>query len=104
MKVTLKGTNINLTEELKKFIENEIEKIKKIVGKVSERAEFFIEIGRQSKHHKKGDVFYSEIQTELPKKILRAASTKKTLKEAIKTAKEKIERQIEKYKERIKKF
>ena len=98
MEIKIKGTNINLTNELKNFIEKEICSLKKFLLEVKKEINFFVEIGKSTKHHKKGDIFYAEVQTNLPEKTLRASSYSFKLREAIKETKEKIKRQIEKYK------
>jgi ribosomal subunit interface protein len=98
MEIKIKATNIELTPEIKNFIEREISDLEKILEKFKEEIKFFVEIGKPIKHHKKGDIFYAEIQSNLPAKTLRASSYSSNIREAIKEVKEKIERQIEKYK------
>lgn len=60
-----------------------------------------VEIGKPSAHHKKGDVFYAELNLKLPGRLLRAQSENWDLRLAIDEVKDEMQRQIKKYKERI---
>jgi ribosomal subunit interface protein len=65
MNINIKATNIDLTDTLKEYVHSKIE----AVGKISEdlkNTNIFIEIGRESNHHNKGeDVYMSEIRMRL---------------------------------------
>ena len=107
MRIIIKTKNLKLTANLQEFIEEKIgglEKFTKILqkkdnfekGKSSE--EFFVEVGRETKHHKKGDIFRAEARVHLPPKTLVAISEKDNLKEAIVKVKNELESEIRKCK------
>jgi putative sigma-54 modulation protein len=101
MEIIIKGTNIKLTESLKDFIEEKIRDLEKFFEfKVKENFEVkaFIEIGKLSKHHRRGDVFYAECQIFLPGKGVRSVAEKEDLKSAICDVKDELQRQLKKYK------
>jgi ribosomal subunit interface protein len=56
-----------------------------------------IEIGKTTKHHKNGKIFYAEINLELPHRLLRATVEAEDLYEAIDRVKEELEREILRY-------
>jgi ribosomal subunit interface protein len=100
MKIIIKGIRIKLTQGLKNFIEEKIGGLEKFFKfKVKEDFEIkaFVEIGKLSKHHRRGDVFYAECQILLPKKGVRFAAEKGDLKLAICEVKDGLQDQLKKY-------
>jgi len=79
---------------LKKFIN--VLKREDEIGKTL--AEVFVEVGKVTKHHKKGEVFFAEAQIRLPGRSLSASATSDDLFKAIVSAKGEMEAEIEKYK------
>lgn len=108
MKIIIKATNIKLTESLKSFVEEKIGELDKfledILRKVDvfngrePRAEAYVEIGKPSRHHRKGDVFYAECQIPLPGKGVRSEAEREDLKLAICEVKDELQRLLKKYK------
>ena len=99
MKIIIKTKNLDLTTDLQEFIEEKIgglEKFTKILQNNSE--EFFVEIGRETKHHKKGDIFKAEAIIHLPGQTLVAISERDDLKQAIVEVKDELQQEIKKYK------
>jgi ribosomal subunit interface protein len=110
MEITIKTKDIELTTELKEFIEKKISPLEKFLKFLYNKNHFqekpeiklFLEIGKTTKHHKKGEVFFAEGQLEFPGGILYSTSTAKDIKLAIIETREELERQIKKYKEKYK--
>ena len=101
MKIIIKGTKIKLTQSLKDFIEEKIRDLEKFFKfKVKEDFEIkaFVEIGKSSKHHRRGDIFYAECQILLPGKGVRSVAEREDLKLAICEVKDELQRQLRKYK------
>ena len=107
MKVNIKTTNIELNEALAVWINDKIGELERILGAFGpdefsagerEKIEAFVEVGKISKHHLKGDVFRAEVQLSLPKKSLRAVARDNDLRTAVNVAKEEIQREVKKYK------
>jgi len=114
MKIVIKTTNLKLTQALRNFIEekiNSLEKFSKILysekyfnhffGKGKPRIEAWIEIGKESLHHKKGSVFLAECQMRFPKRSLRSTARAKDLKMAITEVKDELQRELKLYKEKL---
>lgn len=109
MKINIKSTNISLNNALRLYIQKKIEEIEKFLGKFGsddflvggkEKVEAWVEIGKTTRHHLKGDVFRAEIQLYFLKRSLRAEAVDTDLRTAINTAAEEIQREIKRYKKR----
>lgn len=62
MNINIKATNIDLTDTLTEYVHSKIGVLEKIIGN-SEDINIFIEIGRESNHHNKGeDVYMAEVR------------------------------------------
>jgi len=115
MKIVIKATNLELNRELKDYIEekiNSLEKFAKIFEsekyynhfftKGKPRVEVWLEIGKTTLHHQKGDIFRAEAQMRLPGKSLRAESERDDLKLAITEVKDELQRELKQYKGKAK--
>ncbi len=102
MKIIIQATNFKLNGALNDFIDEKIGDLERGLGRAdSEAVEARIEIGKPSEHHKKGDIFYAEVNLKMPGKLLRATSENWDLRIAITEVKDEIQRQIRKYKEKM---
>ncbi len=106
VKIIIKTKNLELTEGLQNFIEKKIGSIKKFIDILKEDtpkkgktlAEIFVEVEKETKHHKKGKIFLVKTQLNLPGKSLIAWSKADNLFKAIVGAKDELRAEIEKYK------
>lgn len=98
MKIDISTKNITLDEKLEGFIEDKIGSLDKYLGPglVSAR----VEIGKPSKHHKTGPVFYAEVNLKVGGKLLRAESSHLDIRSAIVQAKDELKSEIKKFKEK----
>jgi len=102
MQIIIKGTKIKLTKTLKDFVEEKIRDLEKFFEfKIKQNFEVkaFVEIGKTSKRHRKGDIFFAECQIFLPGKGVRAAAEREDLKLAICEVKDELQVQLKKYRE-----
>ena len=98
MKIEINPTNIKLDDALVIWVQEKIGSLEKFLQKVDPAAvEARIEIGKPSRHHHKGLVWYAEVNLKLPGKLLRATNTNKDLRLAINQVKDELQRQIKKY-------
>ena len=97
MRIIIKATNIELTRSLRDFVEEKISELEKFLEDILV-TEAFVEVGKPSRHHRKGDVFYAECQISLPGKGVRATAERENLREAICEIKDELQRQLKKYK------
>lgn len=114
MKITIKTKNIELTQALRVWVEKKLNSLGKFVsvfqeeeyfdlffGKGKPNVEMWVEIGKESFHHRKGLVYRAEAQLRFPKESLRAESLSEDLRVAITDVKDELQRQIKRYKDRI---
>ena len=99
MKITIKSTNINLTQNLKNYIEEKIGGCEKFLN-VKFPVETYVEIEKTTFHHRKGNIFQAEINLVLKGKILRQKAKREDIYLAINEVKDKLQRSLKKYKKR----
>lgn len=101
MRITIKATDLDVTPALKEFIDEKIGLLEKFVKRwdAEGSVEVWVEVGRTTRHHQKGNVFRAEADLRLPKKILRAEDEDFDIRVAVDRVRDKLEREIEKYKE-----
>ena len=99
MQIDIKGTNLELTQAIKDYINEKVGGLEKFFDQALIAR---VDVGLTTKHHQKGDVFRAEINLEVPQKhLLRAESVRDDLYVAINEAKLELERQVRKYKEKM---
>ena len=64
MNINIKATNMDLTDTLRDYVHSKIGALEKIIGS-SEDINVFVEIGKESNHHNKGEVYMSEVRTRI---------------------------------------
>jgi len=97
MKIDIKGTNMELTEAIKDYVNEKIGSLEKFFDGILEAR---VDIGLTNKHHQKGNIFRAEVNLEVPRKhILRAEAEREDLYMAINEVKDELQRQIKKFKE-----
>jgi putative sigma-54 modulation protein len=100
MKVTIKATNLKLTPGIKKAIEEKITTLDKFISPLDTSVEAFIEVALETRHHKKGKIYYAEANIKVPDKIIRAEAREENIYKAINTVKDELQLLLKKYKKR----
>ena len=98
MKIDITTKNITLDAPLQIFIEKKIGSLEKFIKESP--ASVRVEIGKPSRHHRTGPVFYAEANLKIGGKLLRAEATNKDLRTAIDEARDELHMQIKKLKEK----
>lgn len=106
MKVIIKTKNIQLNEGMESFIEQKIGTLDKFFGMLKDEKvekgkpldEFFIEIEKETKHHRTGPYFLAKAYIHLPGKTLVAQSESDDIRTAIVDVKDEMQQEIKKYK------
>ena len=104
MKIIIKTKNLELTESLSKYIEKKLFSLKKfldIFKKDEQRktlSEVFVDIEKETKHHRKGDIFLAEALINLPGKKIIAKAKQDDLYKSINEIKTELAEEIKKYK------
>ena len=102
MKYILQSVNISISPSIQALVEAKINSLERFVSRFSpEAVESRIEVGKPSRHHHTGPVFYAEINLKVPGKLLRAEATHLDLNSAINEAFKEMGRQIKDYKEKL---
>lgn len=100
MQIIIKGTNLELTDGLRKHIEEKIGGVKKFFpmdekGGVSSPAIARVEVGLISTHHKSGKIFRAEVNLSFHGKFIRAEAESDDLYRVIDIVRSKIERDLD---------
>jgi len=99
MQIDIKGTNLELTEAIKDYVNEKINGLDKFFDQILEAR---VDVGLTTKHHQKGNIFRAEVNLEVPQKhIIRAEAEREDLYMAINEVKDELQRQIKKYKEKM---
>lgn len=110
MQIIIKTKNFELTAVLERFINDKVGKLEKfaktLVGKPASSAgrdsmDIFVEVEKETKHHRKGDLFIAHLQINLPGKNLMAKARSEELNRAIIDAKDELEIEIKKHKLKV---
>ena len=100
MKVNIKATNLDLTPEIKKAIEEKIATLDKFISHPDTSVEAFVEVAIETRHHKKGKIYYAEVNIKVPGEIIRSEAKEDNIYKAINTVKDELQVLLEKYKEK----
>lgn len=98
MQIIIKTKDVELTPPLENFIQKRMTSVAKMVNAFQKSAELLVEVARETRHHKKGDIFKAEVIILLPGKKLVAESRRDDLRKAITEVKEELQRELRKYK------
>lgn len=106
MKIIIKAKNVDPSSAINMFIEKKFSGLKKYINtlKTPEEigkktlAEVFVEVGKETKHHKSGEIFSVKCRVYLPSKEIVAKAVEKDLFLAVVKAREGLKMEIEKYK------
>jgi len=106
--VTTKNLYGDSQGSLEAFVNEKVGKLKKFLktfggdrqpptdGK--DTFETFVEVERETRHHKKGDIFHTEIKLSMPGAVLFAKAHGENIHQTVVEAVEEVEREIKKYK------
>jgi len=100
MKVTIKTTNLKLTPGIKKAIEEKIATLDKFIPHIDTLVEAFVEVALETRHHKKGKIYYAEANIKVPGRIIRSEAREDNIYRAINVVKDELQRAFKEYKKR----
>jgi ribosomal subunit interface protein len=98
MKVDLKATNMDITVPIKSYVAEKLGGLYKYFYNIQQ---IDVEVGKTTKHHQKGKIFFCEVNLSVPRKLLRYREETDDLYKAINQAKKGIQQKIKEYKERL---
>ena len=99
MNLIIKATNLSLTPSLKVYIEEAMAAVEKLAaGPNEETVEARVEVGRLSYHHKKGEVFFAEVNLRIGGQVLRSRAEAFSVQAAVDEIKDELRRELNKFK------
>lgn len=98
MKIQIKGTNMNLTDEISDYLHKKINMLEKFIDPNDTSVLCEVEIGRTTNHHKSGDVFRTEINIRQDGKHFRAVAEQESVMASIDEAKDEMSLELSNYK------
>lgn len=105
MNIIIKGTNLELHNDLKDYAEEKIGGLKKFMEDIDlggNRVVARIELAKTTQHHQQGDIYRAEVNLELPKKMMRSVVESDDIYKSIDDVKDELRIMINEYKtERI---
>ncbi|MFA7169515.1 MAG: ribosome-associated translation inhibitor RaiA [Candidatus Paceibacterota bacterium] len=105
MNIIIKGTNLELHNDLKDYVEEKIGGLKKFMEDVDlggNRVIARVELAKTTQHHQQGDIYKAEVNLDLPKKMFRSVVESDDIYKAIDDVKDELRIMINEYKtERI---
>jgi len=107
MNIIIKGTNLKLHNDLKKYVNEKIGGLKKFIENENMDSNSItarVELARTTKHHQRGEVYKAEVNLHFPKKMLRNVAESDDIYKSIDDVKDGLREMINSYKnERIRK-
>jgi ribosome-associated translation inhibitor RaiA len=105
MKIITKVKNIEPSVALNNFIEKKFLGLKKFIDVLKREdeigktlAEVFVEVGKETKHHRKGEIYIIKSRVYLPGREIISQVNSDDLQKAVVKAKDELKLEIEKYK------
>ena len=99
MRLIIKATNLELTAELKDYLQKKMDMLDKYLGRLKV-INAHLEISKTTNHHLKGEIYSAEVNLSLGSDLLRVKKTEKDLFKAIDKVKDHLEMVIKKYKDK----
>jgi len=100
MRISIKATNIDLTEPLRLYVTERVESVRKLVTVSEESLHAAVEIGKTTHHHKQGDVFRAEVNFHVAHSLVRVVAVKDDLYAAIDEMRDSLARELASFKDK----
>lgn len=100
MKLNIKATNIVLTDATREYFAAKLEDIERLVTDPIENVWAEVELGKETQHHRHGNIFRAEIKLHLPGRYLYTKATEADLYTAIDQMKDEIIGQLKNHYEK----
>ncbi|MCK5412883.1 MAG: ribosome-associated translation inhibitor RaiA [Candidatus Pacebacteria bacterium] len=102
MNVIIKGTNLELHEDLKAYVNEKIGGLKKFIENENiDKSAIMarVELAKTTQHHQQGDIYKAEVNLQMTKKMLRVVVESDDIYKAIDEVKDKLKVAITDYKD-----
>jgi len=103
MNIIIKGTNLELHNDLKDYVNKKIGGLKKFVkikddSKSRDSIVARVELARTTRHHNQGDIYKAEVNLQLPRKMIRCVVEGDDIYKVIDSVKDDLKLRINDYK------
>jgi putative sigma-54 modulation protein len=99
MQIQIKGTKIDLTPELKDYVQEKMDMLEKYLGSIAV-SHCEVELEKALATQNSGKIYRAEVNLSLPGELLRVEKTTDDINKAIDKVKDHLELMIKKYKEK----
>lgn len=100
MNIIIKGTNLELHNDLKDYVNKKIGNLNKFLEGIEESGiTVRVELARTTHHHQQGDVYKAEVNFQLPRKMFRSVVESDDIYKAIDDVKDELKDMINSYKD-----
>ena len=102
MNIIIKGTNLELHNDLKEYVNEKIGGLKKFVENENMDSSSVIarvELAKTTRHHQHGDIYKAEVNLQLPGKMLRGVEESDDIYKSIDNVKDEMREMINNYKD-----
>lgn len=105
MNVTLQGTNVDLTDDIRSFVDKKLEESLKVLGDMNRDAVFVdVELEKTTRKDQDRDnqqLFRAEANVKIPGRLIRAEESAPDLEQAIVSMKHTLTRELRKWHDRM---
>lgn len=103
MRIQIKATAFELTPSLQSFIEEKFSSLEKFLSRWDENDAVIlrVEVSKNTRHHQKGNVFYGEVNVDLPKNVLRIEEVGDEMHAVIDRLKDRLKNELLRLKEKL---
>ena len=98
MRIILKGTNLELNQELRDYVDKKIGGLDKFLENIDGTLEARVELAKTTRHHQHGDIYRAEVNLDFSGKVLRAVEEKEDSFTAIDGIENELKREVIKFK------
>ncbi len=90
MNINIKSTNTSLTPQIEVFLRKKLAVLEKIISPEDSSVQIYVEIGKETEHHKSGEVFFAEFNLHIAHKDFRVRRNGSDIYTAIDIAKDEL--------------
>lgn len=94
MKLNLKATDITISPQIRSYLDRRLQSLEKLVNLDDTAVILDVELGRTTRHHQTGDIFFAEINIFRGKEIFRAVADRPDIMSAIDGMRDAIAREL----------
>jgi len=91
MATSIRGKNLDLTEDLKDFATKKVESVTKLLESV---IDIRIDLSKETNHHQKGDIYKASVDIQVPGNVYHAEENAEDIKTAINRVKQELQQII----------